>query len=427
MRVFIGPVEIAGIAQGLSQGLRKFGVDANVILASSHRFKYGNESTSWLVYFWQKLGAARRSIPRNKWWLKIFVVFLHGFWGGLVLLSALKKYDIFIFFYGQTITNSEFELWVLKKSGRKIIFVGLGSDTRPPYIDGGLFAGNPDGEYPDPGYLIEQTKRCKERIKRQERYATYWINSPAAAHFHEKPFIGWPALGIPRDLTGGGAEVRIGGGPVRVLHSPSSPLAKGTPVILGVIEKLKARGYEIDFVLVQNLPNNQVLLELERCDFVIDQLYSDAPMAGFATEAAYFGKPAVVGGYFASVVGKCFAEHDIPPSLFVLPDQMEAAIEKLILDQGFRLELGKKARDFVENRWALKAIATRFLRLLQDDVPEEWWCDPNKLCYLEGSGLHRDRVRRLVASVIEYGGISALQLGDKPHLERAFLDFSKSG
>ena len=44
-------------------------------------------------------------------------------------------------------------------------------------------------------------------------------------------------------------------------------------------------------------PNSVVLEQLARCDFIIDQLYADFPMPGFATEAAWFGKPAVTAGY----------------------------------------------------------------------------------------------------------------------------------
>jgi len=45
------------------------------------------------------------------------------------------------------------------------------------------------------------------------------------------------------------------------------------------------------------MPNHAVLEELGKCDFVIDQAFADYGMAGFATEAAWFGKTAVVGGY----------------------------------------------------------------------------------------------------------------------------------
>jgi glycosyltransferase involved in cell wall biosynthesis len=423
-RVFIGPVEIAGIAEGLAHGLCKLGVDATVVLGGSHRFKYGRKNTFWLIAFWQKLGVARQSVSRAKLLSKIFIVFVHSLWGWLVLLYSLKRYDAFIFLYGQTITNSPLELWLLKKAKRKIIFAGVGSDTRPPYIDGGLFPGGVDDELPDPSYLVGQTKRCKKKLKLQESYANYWVNSPAAAHFHERPFISWPALGIPRNFSGTSPGNRVNSGPVRVLHSPSSPLTKGTPIILAAIERLKARGHEIDFVLIQDLPNDLVLQELQRCDFVVDQLYSDAPMAGFATEAAYFGKPAVVAGYFASYVSQCLKAEDVPPSLFVLPEALESAIERLVINAAERFELGQKAKLFVQSRWNVEEVASRFACLLNDNVPDEWCLDPKDFCYLEGCGLHRERSRKLVKSVIDYAGVAALQLEDKPNFERAFREFA---
>lgn len=423
-KVFIGPVEIAGIAGGLAHGLRELGLNVAVVLSSSHAFRYGGEKSFWLFQVWQGLGWVRSSIPRKHLLRKLLMIGAHGLWGWLVFIYALFKFEVFVFLFGRTITNTAFELWLLRRVGRKIIFAGVGSDTRPPYIDGGLFSGPADGDFPDPDYLVRVTRRCKARLRLQERYANYWINSPAAAHFHQLPYIGWPSIGIPRNLVFPKLEGRKQGDAIRILHSPSNPLAKGTPTILQAIDRLREKGHAIEFVLIQNMPNERVLQELACCDFVIDQLYSDAPMAGFVTEAAHFAKPAVVAGYFAPLVSDFLEQVNIPPSLFVLPEEIESAIERMIVDSSFRSELGNKAHAFVRLHWDVREVAARFMRLLKDDVPVHWWRDPMKTSYLEGSGLPRERVRRLVASVIECGGVAALQLQDKPLLEHAFLEFS---
>ena len=44
-----------------------------------------------------------------------------------------------------------------------------------------------------------------------------------------------------------------------------------------------------------------VLEKMAMSDIVVDQVYCDTPMAGFATEAAINGVPVVVGGYYADV------------------------------------------------------------------------------------------------------------------------------
>ncbi|MCE1163955.1 MAG: hypothetical protein LWX07_00975 [Bacteroidetes bacterium] len=58
---------------------------------------------------------------------------------------------------------------------------------------------------------------------------------------------------------------------LRIIHSPTNRLYKGTDRILPVIEKLK-RKYDFDFILAENI-SREKLLELKReCDLAIDQV-----------------------------------------------------------------------------------------------------------------------------------------------------------
>jgi len=260
----------------------------------------------------------------------------------------------------------------------------------------------------------------------QEKYADTCINSPTTAQFQEKPFINWFEIGLPKDVSGypsyevnSQSEQKI-----RILHSPSNPLAKGTPIILSAIDKLKGKGYPIELVKIEGMPNSKVLKELAQCDFVVDQLYSDTPMATFATEAAHFGKPAVVGGYFAPVMHSYIRKENIPPSLFVHPDEIEQAIEKLIVDVDYRQELGRQAQTFVRTRWAPEEVATRFLRLITGTIPGDWWFDPQDIRYVHGGGIPDAHARKIVRSLVERFGKAALQIDDKPKLEKEFLKFA---
>ena len=51
--------------------------------------------------------------------------------------SFARRYDAFVFLYGETITNTGFELTLLRWLGKRTVVVFVGSDARPPYIDGG--------------------------------------------------------------------------------------------------------------------------------------------------------------------------------------------------------------------------------------------------------------------------------------------------
>ena len=427
-RVFIGPTEVAGIAAGLVQGFRECGVDAESILSIPHPFKYSDESVSWLAKVWQLIGAARAATKREKILRKAFFVLWHRAWGWLVLARVIFNFDAFIFPYGQTFTDSHFELWLLKRLNKKIVFIYVGSDARPPYMDGSWFPSLTNHGVPKALNIVKLVQRVKKKILLNERYADYSVNYPSTAHFHERSYINWFAMGIPKALPPGQDAVLISSDyarPVRILHSPSNPLVKGTWEILAVLDRLRQKGHLIELVQIQGMPNEVVLQELSRCDFVVDQLYSDTPLAAFAAEAATFGKPTVVAGYFADQVKNHLDSDDLPPSLYVLPSKLEGAIEHLILDSDFRLKLGEQARKFVSTRWSPSAVAGRYLKLLNDDVPNNWWSSPATVDYLKGCGLHEGDVKILIGTIVEKFDARVLCVADKPDLEAALVKFSQ--
>ncbi|MHC8288835.1 glycosyltransferase [Pseudomonas sp. XS1P51] len=391
-----------------------------------HPFAYEQSApTNWLFQVWQRLGSARVSASSAQLVRKVFWVTAHSLWAWLVFARVLFKFDAFLFIYGQTITNSRFELWLLRRLGKRVVFIYVGSDSRPPYMDGGRFPGTVEDTLPAQRLLRAVTRKRKRRIQLHERYADYLVNSPASAQFHEKPYINWFAMGLPKELSVQPGPPREGDGKVRILHAPSNPLVKGSPQIIEIIGRLQEKGHLIELVKIQGMSNERVLEELANCDFVVDQLYADTPLAAFATEAAFLGRPAVVGGYFAAQVQEYVAEDDIPPSLFVTPDELEAAIERLILDPALRVELGERARRFVNERWNARVVAQRYQALLNGDVPAHWWCDPHVLRYVGGCGLPRERVQRLVASLLAQDP-GDLHVSDKPELEEA-LRYLASG
>ena len=63
------------------------------------------------------------------------------------------------------------------------------------------------------------------------------------------------------------------------------------------------------------------------------------------------------------------------------------------------------------------------LRILRGEPPASWWFDPANVRYLAGCGLSEDAARERVRRLIDHAGVAALQLADKPALERAFVSW----
>lgn len=420
MRVLIGTIEISGIATELCAALCEAGVDAETVFQLPHKYVYDkNFGMPWGIKFWQFLGKLRSGIQSNV--IKIILKGLHLAWGFLILAWAASRFDTFVFLFGVGITNTTFEFMILRFLKKKLIFFYVGSDERPPYMDGAVTLAHPE---PTIAELSRLSSKKRRQILRCERYADICIASPFSGQFHSRPFVNCFSLGIPkhcRTLNAISPQTECEA-KVRIVHAPSQAESKGSVYITQMIERLRAKGYSIEFVTLEGVPNGRVIEEISRCDFVVDQAFSDTPMAAFATEAASMGKPSVVGGYMATEIRGYLDDADIPPTMYVHPDELESAIERMIFDVDFRRDLGARARNFVATRWSPKEISRRYMLLFAGDIPESWWFDPKDIRYVHGYGMSETRLKNLLEGLILLYGAEVLGVSDKPELEQQFLD-----
>ena len=426
MRVFIGPLEVAGIAAGLASGLRTHGHEADLVFAYAHRFAYaGVHEQGGLASWWARAGRWRQALPRSKPLRKTFAFALQHLMGWAVLAWAARRYDAFVFLYGETITNTALELWLLRLLGKRTVVVFLGSDSRPPYVDGGWF---PADRPFDPPAAARGARRQCAKVRRLERGASLCVNAPATGHFHARRFVHWLALGIPREVPPQ-APAHAPRDLLRALHGPSHPVLKGTAHIRAAVQALRERGVEVELATIEGRPNTEVMAALADSDLVLDQLYSDTPMAAFATEGASLGRAVLVGGYAARSIAAEAARHGLPlpPTAFVEPEAFEAELARLLADAPARGRVAAEGRAFVAAHWAPEVVAARLLRMIEGDVPDAWWVEPAEIAYLQGCGLPEAVACERVRTLVERCGASALQLDDKPALRAAFLAFARGG
>lgn len=421
MKVFLGFHDITGYYSSLKKGFDQLGVDSVFANAGANVFKYGEHSDH--APFWVRIVSVLASrfgaVPREKQWLRLW-------WYGWLTLAksqlfvwALLTYDVFIFGYA-TSFFALYDLPILRFFSKKIIFVFHGSDARPPYINGAIMSPSRNVSVQQ---CIELTRRRKRIIRRIERYADVVVSQPLYGHFHEKPFVNFSRIGLPFQFQDyqpiGHSKTQL-----KIVHAPSHPEAKGTARIRQAIEVLRQKGYDFEYVEITNKPNNEVIEALMDCDFVVDQLYTDVPMAGFATEAAFLGKPSIVGSYNLQELERFFPEEVLSISHFCHPDEVEVAVEKLIVDDNYRLELGKKAQAYAVSHWQPVHVATAYMNIIQGHVDPELICDPQAIRNVHGAVIAEDRAREIIRDVVETGGIEALQLTDKPALQQRMVDFA---
>jgi hypothetical protein len=414
IRIFIGFSEVANVFSNLLKGFRGLGVQYTFIVYGENPNKYEGDNSKnifqeYFYYLNERMIAHKKSrIISN------FFYLIHVLLRVPLFIWALSRHDVFVFSYNSSFFGL-YDLPILKFFNKKIIYYYFGSDGRPPYLN---------GNYISEEYNLSDVYNLSldkyKKLKWIEKYSTYIISDLNYSQFFSTKIIDLLQIGIPINLEHIETnEEMVRGGMINILHAPSSKKAKGSKIFSEIIEELKNEGHNINYIELSNVPNRIVLEGLIKCDFLVDELYSDAPMAGLATEAAYFAKPAIIGGYASFDSRKGVT----PPSLYVEPSKIKQAIVKLIVDKRFRIELGEKAKKYVAKYRTPEVVTNKFLQIVNDDIPDEWFFDAPKSDYFYGWAVSKENLKFFLKNYIEKYGKEGLFLSHNSNLENKILDF----
>lgn len=430
--MLIGVGEVAGFASNLQRGFEDLGTPCDYLDLSEHPFAYGGtKALPRLSALRLRLQGRVASVGRKSLRGRTLRV---GIW--LVDLAALSwaisRHDAFIFLGRRSLLRRNLDLPILRLVGKEVIFVFLGSDHRPPYLNGKLVARHADPARSGLDRLVAHTRETVRTVARIERHAQFVVGMSGSAHFHRRPFIHFLAMGIPSGQEGADDELAspsqaasFTGSGVRVLHAPSD-VAKGSKRIREWIDLLRADGVEIDYLELVKRPHREVLQAIAQSDLVVDQLYSDSPLAAFAAEAAYLGKPVLVGGYYAGQIRDDLASDLIPPSCFVTPEAFPASLRALVTDAGLRSEMGLRVSGYVRSRWSRSAVARRYQQLIEGKPSPEWMYDPANIRYVHGWGLEEKALADVIRSLRDRFGSAVFQLGRNPSALSRLLELGGS-
>lgn len=417
-RIFIGPGEIAGYYSHLSAGFRKIGQRAEFInIGGADSYNYGGADPLPRLLRWRI--RLLQTAQRDGRPLRIFRLLgysLYFFW----LVQAILRYDSFIFSFGNSLLPMNWDLRLLRFL-RKTIICNLshGSEARPPYLDGAWYT--KDGIHPGMEAMHRQTEKTRSSVLRCEKNATWIIGAPySSSPFLTKPFVNMFALGIPFAI-----ESKLGqtndkeehhkrdGRCFRILHAPSHPFAKGTPVIKQAVGRLVEEGFELELLELQGVPNAHVRKEIMKCDFVIDQIFSDIPMAGFALEAGANGKPTIVGGEHLDELKKFVPQGMWPPTIICKPNQIEQTIRFLLLNPKEILIRGTEAQNFVREKWSADKVAESYLLLLTNKVPHQWLLSPTRIAFPREAGICKKEAKRNLEAMVSSFGPQSLGVSNE--------------
>lgn len=160
---------------------------------------------------------------------------------------------------------------------------------------------------------------------------------------------------VPRSERGPGA-------PLRVVHAPSNPALKGTPLIMPTLDKLSAEGV-IEFRVIQGVPSAEMPALFAEADVLLDQFRLGS--YGVAACEAMAAGCLVVGQISSQVrdAVTALSGHELP-IVEADPASLERVLRRLAADTNLT-DLRRSSTDFVrevhDGRRSASALRTHWI------------------------------------------------------------------
>lgn len=413
-RILLGPQEISGYYSSLERGFLDLGVPARLVTTHPHTFQYQQSRRNPFfarIASWAVLKHRESSKFVKSFWALLYVV--SSFF---LMLWAVFRFDVFIFAWGTSFLPWNLDIPFFRLFGKKVyVVLGHGSEARPPYM-----SAPPHSRYPSNHSELKKlrtdVRRVAASVRRNERFASAVIGMQMTGQFLTKSFIDFYRLGLPTPLT----QTRHATSPESgfrqknfvVLHVPSNRGAKGSDEIQSVMHKITQKFSDVEYRELSGVSHSEIVDAMAAADLIIDQLWSDIPMAMVGTEAAALGKPTIISGYgwpqweeWARRNG----EASMPPVIRATPSTLKSVVENAIANKKATAQVGLNAKEFVEKVWSPTAVAAKYLSVIAGKSSERWALSPEEVSYLWGAGVSQENVLRMVNALMKSGGSRELR------------------
>ncbi|WP_148624602.1 hypothetical protein [Aliarcobacter cryaerophilus] len=206
-------------------------------------------------------------------------------YGPILLGFISNKYNYFWYIWSTGfLLNREFEFKFLKSKGKKIVCMFVGSDIRSPKLKL-EYAKSKDidvqEEYKsfyNKDYISEEyEENIKKIAKLADSYADLIINAKVdqisyltkdqkmIPYFYDKNKFYKDEIKYKNMKK------------IKIVHSPTNPIGKGTPLVRAAIKKLKLENYNFEYIELFNISNNLLLDHLRSTHILLNEFYAFVP------------------------------------------------------------------------------------------------------------------------------------------------------
>lgn len=321
-RVLHIPADVGGHAIGLSRAEQKLGFQSHAVLFQTGPFGYVADGNLHL----ETANAVSAFFRRFFYFFRV-----------------VTQYDIFHFYFGESIVPFNLDLPLLKLLRKKMFFTFQGCDIRL-HTSHGVWKGQ--------SFTIQHDCVCNQTSDVRKRIRVWFIHLFATKSFILNPdlFLSSPTSEylpyahldvhaiVPKHFNSMDHESLV------IVHAPSNRALKGTRFIEQSVANLRHRDQNIELVILEHRKQSEIINLCRNADVAIDQLLIGW-YGAFAVEMMALGIPVI-----------CFLDQrfaHVVPSYHAIPiinadaGSLEDILGNMLHDRSSLRTVGAECRKYV--------------------------------------------------------------------------------
>lgn len=282
-----------------------------------------------------------------------------------MFLFCLFQYDVFHFYFGQSLLPMNLDLPVLVILRKRVVMSYCGSDIRLFRVD--------KRRHPFCSFLEKTGFTSRRDVKCTVRlwWHRLWIRDVTAP----RNLYRYACSVFPKDrvhtvpVNNVDIIMRVGSScapprdsdterRLRVVHAPTNRKVKGTELIEKAITALKTEGMEFEYRRLEGLSHQQCVDALQDADIVVDQVIVGG-MGSLSFESLLMGKTLCV--YVIDEI--CQMLGGDLPIINTPPDKIQESLRTALADEGLRKKFAREGPRFVREYLQPAEILVETLRL----------------------------------------------------------------
>ena len=335
MKLFLGVSDVGSILNEWSEGFQKLNIISKTAVHAKSPFFPHTEYDIDLSRFDKKI--LRRSVPlggySNREVVPKFFNLASRFYQSL---SYIHTFDAFLFVTPSlSIFKPDFDFSLIKKLGKKLIVVCVGTDIR--HVSGFMQEFPCDEKLFDDRFINDPLERPVLNLRRAELYADVIYSVPDQSSLAIRDYMHWH---IPIKTEDYQFNFPDREEPV-ILHAPSRRGIKGTDQILATLKRLKNEGFRFELRLLEKVSNQIIRENLTDADLLVDEMVLHGP--GILSLEAMASGCCVATKYLESS-----PDFFKPPVCPINENTVYEKLKGLLRNRQLRKEMAMKGRDYVK-------------------------------------------------------------------------------